>query len=221
MKLLIPLIFAVLILGMISIIPIQDAQAEIKAIKKRVLFHETPQFCLFGENEKSLKVGTDSILDWKNQLQSYTNDTTNWNMVLIINPTDIYKCNAEIHFLAKPETEKDRSMKAQGKVEFEKDKAVVGGYKAIVEIYTTQYYDESAHQYEVGKDNRARPVPYEFADVPLDLLGKVTKHELGHVFGLKHQNSDSIMISGTRLAEITETDLKGVIEKYGINGWAD
>jgi hypothetical protein len=213
MKLLIPLIFAVLILGMISIIPIQDAQA-VKAIKKRVLFHETPQFCLFGENEKSLKVGTDSILDWKNQLQSYTNDTTNWNMVLIINPTDIYKCNAEIHFLAKPETEKDRSVKAQGKVEFEKD-------KAIVEVYTTQYYDESAHRYEVGKDNRARPVPFEFADVPLDLLGKVTRHELGHVFGLKHQNSDSIMISGPRLAEITETDLKGVIEKYGINSWAD
>ena len=52
MKLLIPLIFAVLILGMISIIPIQDAQAVTKAIKKRVLFHETPQFCLFGENEK-------------------------------------------------------------------------------------------------------------------------------------------------------------------------
>ena len=135
-------------------------------------------------------------------------------MVLIINPTDIYKCNAEIHFLAKPETEKDRSMKAQGKVEFEKD-------KAVVEVYTTQYYDESAHRYEVGKDNRARPVPYEFADVPLDLLGKVTRHELGHVFGLKHQNSDSIMISGPRLAEITETDLKGVIEKYGTNGWAD
>jgi len=213
MKLLIPLIFAVLILGMISIIPIQDAQA-VKAIKKRVLFHETPQFCLFGENEKSLKVGTDSILDWKNQLQSYTNDTTNWNMVLIINPTDIYKCNAEIHFLAKPESEKDRSMKAQGKVEFEKD-------KAVVEVYTTQYYDESAHRYEVGKDNRARPVPFEFADVPLDLLGKVTRHELGHVFGLKHQNSDSIMISGTILAEITETDLKGVIEKYGANSWAD
>ena len=213
MKLLIPLIFAVLILGMISIIPIQDAQA-VKAIKKRVLFHETPQFCLFGENEKSLKVGTDSILDWKNQLQSYTNDTTNWNMVLIINPTDIYKCNAEIHFLVKPETEKDRSVKAQGKVEFEKD-------KAIVEVYTTQYYDESAHRYEVGKDNRARPVPFEFADVPLDLLGKVTRHELGHVFGLKHQNSDSIMISGTILAEITETDLKGVIEKYGANSWAD
>jgi len=214
MKLLIPLIFAVLLLGMISIIPIQDAQAEIKAIKKRVLFHETPQFCLFSENEKSLKVGIDSILDWKNQLQSYTNYTTNWNMVLIINPTDIYKCNAEIHFLAKPETEKDRSMKAQGKVKFEKD-------KVVVEVYTTQYYDESAHKYEVGKDNRARPVPYEFADVPLDLLGKVTKHELGHVFGLKHQNSDSIMISGPRLAEITETDLKGVIEKYETNGWTD
>ncbi len=214
MKLLIPLIFAVLILGMISIIPIQDAQAVIKAIKKKVLFHETPQFCLFGENEKSLKVGTDSILDWKNQLQSYTNDTTSWNMVLIINQTDIYKCNAEIHFLAEPETEKVRSMKIQGRVWFEKD-------KAIVEVYTTQYYDESAHRYEVGRDNRARPVPYEFADVHLDLLGKVTRHELGHVFGLKHQSSDSIMISGPRLAEITETDLKGVIEKYGTNGWAD
>jgi len=214
MKLLIPLIFAVLILGMISIIPIQDAQAVIKAIKKKVLFHETPQFCLFGENEKSLKVGTDSILDWKNQLQSYTNDRTNWNMVLITNQTDIYKCNAEIHFLEKPETEKVRSMKPQGRVVFEKD-------KAIVEVYTTQYYDESAHRYEVGRDNRARPVAYEFADVPLDLLGKVTRHELGHVFGLKHQKSDSIMISGPKLAEITETDLKGVIEKYGTNGWAD
>jgi len=29
------------------------------------------------------------------------------------------------------------------------------------------------------------------------------------------------MISGPRLAEITETDLKGVIEKYETNGWAD
>jgi len=212
MKLLIPLVFAVLILGMISIIPIQDAQAEIKAFRKGITFHETPQFCLFGENEKSLNIGINSILDWKNQLQSFTHDKTSWDMMLNINPIDISKCNAEIHFLVKPESEKVSSMKPQGRVMFEKD-------KAIVEVYTTQYYDESAHRYEVGEDNRARPVPYEFADVSLDLLGKVTRHELGHVFGLKHEKSDSIMIIGPILAEIADKDLENVLKKYGKNGW--
>ncbi len=214
MKLVLPLIVTILLIGTFALIFQQDAEAQIKPYRKGITFHETPQFCLFGENEKSLKVGTDSILDWKNQLQSYTNDTTSWNMLLIINSTDIYKCNAEIHFLAKPETEKVRSMKIQGRVWFEKD-------KAVVEVYTTQYYDETAHRYEVGRDNRARPVPYEFADVPLDLLGKVTRHELGHVFGLKHQKNDSIMIMGPTLAEITDKDLKNVLKKYGKNGWLD
>jgi len=75
--------------------------------------------------------------------------------------------------------------------------------------------------YEKDGSNRLRPVPYEYADVSDELLGKVTRHELGHVFGLKHQKNDSIMIMGPTLAEITDKDLKNVLEKYGKNGWLD
>jgi len=42
---------------------------------------------------------------------------------------------------------------------------------------------------------------------------------MGHVFGLKHQKSDSIMIRGPVLSEIQENDLKEVVKKYGTDGW--
>ncbi|TLX74880.1 MAG: matrixin family metalloprotease, partial [Thaumarchaeota archaeon] len=51
------------------------------------------------------------------------------------------------------------------------------------------------------------------------LLGKVTRHELGHVFGLSHQQNDSIMVTGQILAKITDKDCKNVVAKYG-KGWS-
>lgn len=192
--------------------PIQESYSIIKPYISGITFDHKPNFCLFATDEIPMTEGIWSVLDWRNQLKLFTNNTDAWSIMITTNPSDSSECDVEIHFLKKPDSEKTLNLKPQGRVIFEED-------RALIEVYTTQYYDETAHKLVKGKDNRLRAVPYEFADVPIDLLGKVIRHEMGHVFGLKHQKSDSIMVRGPVLSEIQENDLKEVVKKYGTDGW--
>ena len=182
----------------------------IKPIRLDFKFHQGPVICLFGTDEKVTNEGLNSISDWQNKLKSYTNNAKAWSMTTAINPSDVSKCTTEIHFLKKPADPLMLSMKYQGMTLFQKD-------RAVVEVYTTQYYDDAAIKYVKDGSGKARPVPFEYADVPIKILGKVTRHELGHVFGLQHQQSDSIMITGAIFATITDKDCSGVVAKYGTN----
>ena len=196
--------------SLVAVIADSSQSNVIKPIRLDFKFHEEPVICLFGADEKVTNEGLASISDWENKLKSYTNNTKAWNMTTIINPLDISKCTTEIHFLKKPTDPLVLSMKYQGTTLVLKD-------RAVVEVYTTQYYNDQAIKYVKHKSGQARPVPFEYEDVPIQLLGKVTRHELGHVFGLQHQQSDSIMITGAILATITDEDCKGVYAKYGKN----
>ena len=182
----------------------------IKPIRLDFKFHEEPVMCLFGTDEKITNEGLNSISDWQNKLRSYANNEKAWDMVTSINPLDTSSCTTEIHFLKKPTDPLMLTMKYQGMTLFQED-------RAVIEVYTTQYYDDGAIKYVKDQSGKARPVPYEYEDVPLPLLGKVTRHELGHAFGLQHQQSDSIMITGAILATITDKDCSGVVAKYGEN----
>jgi len=182
----------------------------IKPIRLDFKFHEEPVICIFGTDEKVTNEGLASISDWQNKLRSYTNNAKAWSMTTSINPLDTSKCTAEIHFLKKPIDPLMLPMKYQGTTLFQKD-------RAVIEVYTTQYYDDTAIKYVKDQSGKARPVPYEYEDVPIQLLGKVSRHELGHVFGLQHQQNDSIMITGPILATITDKDCEGVFAKYGEN----
>jgi len=213
-KLVPPLIVTILLIGTFALIFQQDAEAAIKPIKLGIKFHGDPQICFFSEDENFILIGKISILDWQTNLKSFSQNEEGWNVLINENPKKNSDCNIEIHFLPKPNEEDTRLLKPQGRTIFEES-------RAVIEVYTTQYYDESAIRYEKDRSNRLRPVPYEYADVSHELLGKVTRHELGHVFGLKHQKNDSIMIMGPTLAEITDKDLKNVLKKYGKNGWLD
>ena len=167
--------------------------------------------CLFGTDETALHEGVESVLDWQKNLRSYTNDTKSWNMNTIVNPSGTFKCDIEIHFLKRPTQTLYEPEKIQGKTWFTKN-------NAIVEVYTTQFYNDEAIKYVKDKAGKARPVIGEYEDVPIALLGKVTRHELGHVFGLEHKQSNSIMVTGAVLAKITDEDCKDVIREYS-NGW--
>ena len=195
---------------LVAVIPDASQSNIIKPIRLDFKFHEEPVMCLFGTDEKITNEGLNSISDWQNKLKSYTNNAKAWSMTSTINPSDVSKCTTEIHFLKKPAEPQMLSMKYQGMTLFQKD-------RAVIEVYTTQYYDDTAIKYVKDGSGKARPVPYEYEDVPLQLLGKVTRHELGHAFGLQHQQSDSVMITGAILATITDKDCSGVVAKYGEN----
>jgi len=156
-----------------------SVQTPIKPVYLSFKLHKEPAVCLFGTDERALHEGVESILDWQKNLRSYTNNTKSWNMNTVVNPSDTFKCDIEIHFLKKPTQAPYESEKIQGATWFTKN-------NAIVEVYTTQYYNDEAIKYVKDKSGKARPVIGEFEDVPIALLGKVTRHELGHVFGLQH-----------------------------------
>ena len=212
-------IFAIASLSLLIILPTSVAaqefsnsvQTPIKPVYLSFKLHKEPAVCLFGTDERALHEGVESILDWQKNLRSYTNNTKSWNMNTVVNPSDTFKCDIEIHFLKKPTQAPYESEKIQGATWFTKN-------NAIAEVYTTQYYNDEAIKYVKDKSGKARPVIGEFEDVPIALLGKVTRHELGHVFGLQHEQSNSIMVTGPVLAEITHEDCKGVFIEYS-NGW--
>ena len=209
--------FFILVIGVIfsigiSVLPQIHAEAssnEIIPVYLDFKFKKEPVICIFSTDDQITRVGIDSVLDWQNKLKSYTKDPKAWNMITLLNPLDASECTTEIHFLKKPSAPQF-DVKAQGITIYEED----GAY---VEVYTTQYYDNSAVKYVMDSSKKLRPVPGEFAGVSLPLLGKVTRHELGHVFGLSHQQNDSIMVTGQNLAKITDKDCKNVVAKYGKN----
>jgi len=212
-------IFAIASLSLLVILPTSVAaqefsdnvQTPIEPVYLSFKLHKEPVVCLFGTDERDLHEGVESVLDWQKNLRSYTNNTKSWNMNTVVNPSDTFKCDIEIRFLKKPTQASYESEKIQGAMWFTKN-------NAIVEIYTTQYYNDEAIKYVKDKSGKARPVIGEFEDVPIALLGKVTRHELGHVFGLQHEQSNSIMVTGPVLAEITDKDCKEVLREYS-NGW--
>ena len=195
---------------MISVIADSNKPSVIKPIRLDFKLHDEPVICLFGTDEKITNEGLNSISEWENKLKSYTNNTKAWNITTTINPFDTSKCTTEIYFLKKPTDPLGLSLKYQGITQFQKD-------RAVIEVYTSQYYDDVAIKYVRDQSGKTRPVTFEYEDVPIQLLGKVTRHELGHVFGLQHQQSDSIMITGAILATITDKDCKDVVTKYGKN----
>jgi len=212
-------IFVIASLSLLVILPTSVAaqefsnslQTPIKPVYLSFKLHKEPAACLFGTDERALHEGVESVLDWQKSLRSYTNNTKSWNMNTVVNPSDTFKCDIEIHFLKRPTQASYESEKIQGATWFTKN-------NAIVEVYTTQYYNDEAIKYVKDKSGKARPVIGEFEDVPIALLGKVTRHELGHVFGLQHKQSNSIMVTGPVLAEITDKDCKEVLREYS-NGW--
>jgi len=183
----------------------------IKPIYLSFKLHKEPMACLFGTDDKALNVGVEAIFDWQKNLESYTNNTESWNIKTVVSPSDISNCDIEIHFLKKPTQELYMSEKVQGVTWFTEN-------SALIEVYTTQYYNDEAIKYVKDQSGKSRPVIGEYEDVPITLLGKVTRHELGHVFGLQHKSSHSIMVTGAVLAEITDEDCKDVVREYS-NGW--
>ncbi|MGI0021546.1 MAG: hypothetical protein ACRD9Q_01675 [Nitrososphaeraceae archaeon] len=127
----------------------------IKPIRLDFKFYEEPVICLFGTDEKVTNEGLASISDWQNKLRSYTNNAKAWSMTTTINPLDVSQCTTEIHFLKKPTDSLILPMKYQGTTLFLED-------RAVIEVYTTQYYDDAAIKYVKDASGKARPVPFEY-----------------------------------------------------------
>jgi hypothetical protein len=178
----------------------------IKPIYVDFKFHEKPTICIFGSDKGAINVGIDSITEWRDKLRSYTRNS-GWDMTVTVNPQDISSCSTEIHFVKKPALFSDVT-DAQGVTMFQAD-------RAIVEIYTTQYYEPAAFKLVKDNSNKERPVAGQYADVPLSHLKSVTEHELGHVFGLSHQKDNSIMVTGYVISHISNKDCQLVVAKYG------
>jgi hypothetical protein len=170
-------------------------------------FHKKPVICIFGSDEKAINVGVDSVLEWQNNLRDYTRDSNSWEMTITVNPQNISSCSTEIHFVKGPTLFPD-VIDAQGITMVQAD-------RAVVEVYTTQYYDPTAFKLVKDGSNKWRPVAGEFADVPPSHLKSVTEHEFGHVLGLSHQKDNSIMVTGHVIAHISDKDCQGVVAKYG------
>ena len=182
----------------------------IKPVVLDFKFRNEPIICLIGTDDKAIQEGINSVSDWMEKLKTYSKHPQNWNMTVLESPQDLSNCNVEIHFLKKPTDENIKQLKNQGITIFQPS-------RAYVEIYTQQYYNDDAIKYVNDGSGKDRPVVGEYADVPIEYLGKVIKHEMGHVFGLEHQQSDSVMVTGYRVAHITKQDCSNVFKKYGEN----
>ncbi len=178
----------------------------IKPIYVDFRFHKKPIICIFGSDQGAINIGIDSITEWRDNLRNYTKNS-GWDITVTVNPKQISSCSTEIHFVKEPTLFSDVSG-TQGVTMFQED-------RAIVEVYTTQYYEPTAFKLVKDGSNKERPVAGQYTDVPLDHLKSVTEHELGHVFGLSHQKDNSIMVTGYVISHISNKDCQRVVAKYG------
>ena len=73
---------------------------------------------------------------------------------------------------------------------------------------------------------KLRPAPSTFVSLSDRQILSITEHELGHVFGIVHDDdnptSDTAMSQGlenANTAHITDSDVSQVVEKYGDTGF--
>ena len=219
----------------ISIIPHSYADiASIDIERPSYLDHKyksDPYLCIYSSNPRDIKIAQMAISDWQTHLRDYTKNYNAWNIKTGINEQDRSQCTAEIMYSASPSTDKfDPAENAWWNNKVTESKVLGLTYtfwdRAWVYVFTSKYYFPEQTQMVKDSSGKLRPATSTLASLSDRQILSITEHELGHVFGIIHDDdnltSDSAMSQGLENAEtahVTDSDVSQVVEKYGYTGF--
>ena len=194
-------------------------------------YKSDPYLCIYSSNPRDIKIAQTAISDWQNHLRDYTKSYNTWNIKIGINEQDRTACTAEIIYSPYPNTDKfDDANNAWWNQKVTESKVLGLTYtfwdRAWVYVFTSQYYFPEQTQMVSDSSGKLRPAPSTFVSLSDRQILSITEHELGHVFGIVHDDdnpaSDTAMSQGldnANTAHITDSDVSQVVEKYGNTGF--
>src|SRR5438132_8018373 len=219
----------------VSTVPYSYADiASVEIEKPTYLDHKyksDPYLCIYSSNPRDLKIAQTAISDWQNHLREYTKDSTAWNIKIGINEQDRSQCTAEIMYSPFPNTDKfDSDGNAWWNEKVTESKVLGLTYafwdRAWVYVFTSQYYFPNQNQMVDDNSGKSRSVPSTFVPLTDRQILSITEHELGHVFGIIHDDdnptSNSAMSQGlenANNAHVTDSDVSQVVDRYGNTGF--
>src|SRR2546428_4003016 len=194
-------------------------------------YKSDPYLCIYSSNPRDIKIAQTAISDWQNHLRDYTKNYSAWNIKIGINEQDRSACTAEIIYSPYLNTDKfDDANNAWWNQKVTESKVLGLTYtfwdRAWVYVFTSQYYFPEQTQMVSDSSGKLRPAPSTFVSLSDRQILSITEHELGHVFGIVHDDdnpaSDTAMSQGlenANTAHITDSDVSQVVEKYGKTGF--
>jgi hypothetical protein len=194
-------------------------------------YKSDPYLCIYSSTPRDLKIAQTAISDWQNHLRDYTKNNDAWNIKVGINEQDRTQCTAEIIYSPYPNTDKFESTgNAWWNHQVTKSKTLGLTYtfwdRAWVYVFTSQYYFPEQTQMVSDGSGKLRPTLSTFVSLSDRQILSITEHELGHVFGITHDDdnptSDAAMSQGlenANTAHITDSDVAQVVERYGNTGF--
>src|SRR5438132_8813439 len=194
-------------------------------------YKSDPYLCIYSDNPRDIKIAQTAINNWQNQLRDYKKNYDSWNIKIGINEQDRTQCTAEIIYSPYPNTDKfDDTNNAWWNHKVTESKALGLTYtfwdRAWVYVFTSKYYFPEQTLMVSDGTGKLRPATSTLATLSDHQILSITEHELGHVFGIIHDDenptSDSAMSQGlenANNAHVTDSDVSQVVDRYGNTGF--